>query len=330
MGIAGIVANPASGKDVRRLVARASVFDNQEKQAIVRRVLAGLLAADPDASVLYLNDAHGLVAGALNDVLGCDARHRGRAVVDAETRSARDTEAAGRALAAEHADLVISLGGDGTNRALARGWQAAPLLPISTGTNNVFPLLIEGTVAGAAAGLVTSGQVPLEAVSRQTKVIHVEIDDEAPDIALIDAVLVTEQFVASRAILDPELFVLAVLTVAAPAAVGVTSIGGLLAPLGPGEDAAMVIELGGDTRLNAPIAPGLYREVRITTHRRLGLDEPVEIRGPGILAFDGERERVLDDGQRALLTVRRDGPRLLDPVAALERAAEAGTFRLRS
>ena len=63
MGIAGIVANPASGKDVRRLVARASVFDNQEKQAIVRRVLTGMQATDPDLHVAYLNDAHGIVCG---------------------------------------------------------------------------------------------------------------------------------------------------------------------------------------------------------------------------------------------------------------------------
>ena len=33
----GVVANPASGKDVRRLVARASVFGNREKAAIVAR-----------------------------------------------------------------------------------------------------------------------------------------------------------------------------------------------------------------------------------------------------------------------------------------------------
>ncbi len=31
VGPIGIVCNPASGKDIRRLTARASVFDNQEK-----------------------------------------------------------------------------------------------------------------------------------------------------------------------------------------------------------------------------------------------------------------------------------------------------------
>ena len=40
----GIAANPASGKDIRRLVARASVFDNQEKCSIVARCLVGITA----------------------------------------------------------------------------------------------------------------------------------------------------------------------------------------------------------------------------------------------------------------------------------------------
>ena len=31
---AGLVVNPASGKDVRRLTGKASVFDNREKLAI--------------------------------------------------------------------------------------------------------------------------------------------------------------------------------------------------------------------------------------------------------------------------------------------------------
>ncbi|MFP6817128.1 MAG: hypothetical protein VB949_15870, partial [Pseudomonadales bacterium] len=66
MGTIGIIANPASGKDVRRLVARASVFDNQEKQAIVRRVLVGLVAAGAD-EVAYLDDRHGIVRTALED-----------------------------------------------------------------------------------------------------------------------------------------------------------------------------------------------------------------------------------------------------------------------
>ena len=38
----GIVANPASGRDIRRLVAGASVFGNADKAGMVFRLLAGL------------------------------------------------------------------------------------------------------------------------------------------------------------------------------------------------------------------------------------------------------------------------------------------------
>ena len=40
MGKIAIIANPASGKDIRRLVAHGSVFDNNEKVNIVKRMLS--------------------------------------------------------------------------------------------------------------------------------------------------------------------------------------------------------------------------------------------------------------------------------------------------
>src|SRR4029450_6544768 len=47
----GVVANPASGRDVRRLVTGASVFDDAEKGAMVHRLMAGLGAAGVDRGV---------------------------------------------------------------------------------------------------------------------------------------------------------------------------------------------------------------------------------------------------------------------------------------
>ncbi len=44
------------------------------------------------------------------------------------------------------------LGGDGTNRLVAKKIGNIPLVPISTGTNNAFPINIDPTVAGLAAG----------------------------------------------------------------------------------------------------------------------------------------------------------------------------------
>ena len=44
MPLIGIIPNPASGKDIRRLVVDADGIDNQHKAKIVRRVLRGIAA----------------------------------------------------------------------------------------------------------------------------------------------------------------------------------------------------------------------------------------------------------------------------------------------
>ncbi len=63
----GIIANPASGKDIRRLVAHGSVFDNEEKASIVRRALLGLDAVGVER-VLFMPESFGIVHRALKGV----------------------------------------------------------------------------------------------------------------------------------------------------------------------------------------------------------------------------------------------------------------------
>ena len=98
---------------------------------MVRRCLIGVRAMS-DAPIRYLPDASRLVEAAL-DELGFDAEP----LEIVPTRGALDTTRAACAL--RGATVVITLGGDGTNRAFAKGWLDAPLVPLSTGTNNAFP-----------------------------------------------------------------------------------------------------------------------------------------------------------------------------------------------
>src|SRR3712207_6924287 len=70
----GVVANPASGRDIRRLVAGASVFDNAEKGNMVFRLMVGLAATGvervlmmPAASGLYGSLERNLHANAANE-----------------------------------------------------------------------------------------------------------------------------------------------------------------------------------------------------------------------------------------------------------------------
>ncbi len=323
IGPVGIVANPASGKDIRRLVARASVFDNQEKRAIVRRVLVGAMAAGA-RDFAYLPDTHNISAEAAHEFRN---KANFMEVPITRTASTMDTVYAAEAMHELDCSIVLTLGGDGTNRAFAKGWQDAPLVPISTGTNNVFPGLVEGTVAGAAAGLIATGKIQIEKVSNQVKATTIEIEDEDDDLALVDAVLVQGGFVGARAIWSSDQLTTAVLTRAEASAVGLTAIGGLIKPIKQDQDNALVIQFGpnGDV-VNAPIAPGLYEPVPILSTEIITFGDIIDINGPGVLAFDGERERVLQKGQTAKLQVKRNGPHVVDVHATLNKAAQQGLF----
>jgi hypothetical protein len=322
----GIVANPVSGKDIRRLVANAATSTLQEKYTIVRRAVIG--AAEVGVGQFwFLPEPHRICARAI-ETLNLPSRYD-HVELD-ERYDESDTVRAVAAMRELGCGAVVVLGGDGTNRAAALGWRDIPVVPISTGTNNVFPRFVEATVAGEAAGLVAAGHVSIDEVSRPAKIIDVEIDGEANDLALIDAVLVDERFVGSRALFDPHALRLAVLTRAEPASVGVSSVGGLLSPCSGGDEGGVLVRFapitGARRRLRAPLAPGWYADVGVEECTPLGDSEPVEVVGPGILAFDGERQRVLAPGKRARLRVLRAGPRVIETGSALTLAARRQTF----
>ena len=48
--------------------------------------------------------------------------------------------------------------------------------------------------------------------------------------------------------------------------------------------------------------------------------------GPLLLAFDGERKRRLVDGERVVLSVRADGPWVVDVGTVMALASAGGTY----
>ena len=90
-------------------------------------------------------------------------------------------------------------------------------------------------MAGATAGLVASGRLALEDVSKQAKVIRVETQGHKT-LGLIDAVRLEGDHVGNRMPFDPEMLRDVVLTRAEPAAIGMSPIGGLLLPCGADDD----------------------------------------------------------------------------------------------
>jgi hypothetical protein len=320
----GIIANPLSGRDVRRTAARAGSSGPAEKRNEVARVVIGAVAAGAER-VLVAREPFRVSTGAVES-LRIDAEIE---VLEIEAKlRAEDTVRAAEAMREAGCRAVVVLGGDGTNRAVARTWSDAPLVPLSTGTNNVFPKRVEPTLGGAAAGLVASGQLALEEVSRRAKVVRVEIEGEADDLALVDVALLVNDHVGNLLPFDPSQIRSIVLSRAEPAAVGTSPIGGLLEPSGPCDDWGVAVDLAREGEkarsLLAPIAPGLYRSFPIAAWRRLQLGERVRLEGRGVLAFDGDRERRLAPGQAAHLCVLRDGPHVVDVDRTLALAARSG------
>ena len=201
-----------------------------------------------------------------------------------------------------------------------------PLIPLSTGTNNVFPGARESTIAGLAAAAIATGRVDADAVAPRSKLIEVGLPG-GREIALIDVAVLEGSIVGSRAIWEPATLREIVLTRADPAAVGLAAIGGAITSIGPDDDAGLHVRIGGGgeaRRVRAPLAPGLVRDVSIGAVRRLDMAAIVPVAGPALLAFDGEREVFLAEGQSAQLRLTRAGPPVVDVDACLRAAREAG------
>ena len=58
--------------------------------------------------------------------------------------------------------------------------------------------------------------------------------------------------------------------------------------------------------------------------RRIEFGEVVTFSGPGVIALDGDRDHTLREGEMAYVTVRRDGPRILDVEGIMRWAVGAG------
>ncbi|AKU06794.1 NAD(+)/NADH kinase [Haloferax gibbonsii] len=330
----GLVVNPAAGRDIRRLTGGASVSNNYAKRRTAGCVLAGLTLAD-DVDVLVMPDSTGLADRIVDDA----PDELGVEFVDMTvTASGRDSRTAA-AHFADHADAVVVLGGDGTTRDVAQTIGDVPVVSISTGTNNVVPTPVDGTVAGAAAALVGSGAVPAaEATTRHGTIeVNVARAEQTTVIRGLATVGVLDRpFVGTRAILDPSDIVGGVVSRSSPAEIGLSGIAGGLVTHRPDDPGGVGFRLALDgesgatapTTVRAITVPGRLSTVDVAEHRVLddGEDYAFEV-DRGVVSVDGEREHEVRNGTVRLRPVS-DGPRLVDVESVLERAASDGRFRL--
>ena len=321
-----ICVNPMSGRDVRRLAARATNMTHEAKRDMVARIAAGADMAG--VTDLYVTREPFRIASAALELMELDCRVH---VLEHEiAHDAGDTQRAVEAFLSAGCDTVVTLGGDGTNRALAKATSRVKLVPLSTGTNNVFPQLIEPTVGGVVAGFVATGELPLDTVARRCKLIHLERANGRTDAGVIDAVLLRDDHVGNLLPFDSRRIASMLLTRAEPDAIGMSPIGGYLDPVYDEDDRALFVEMGEHgVRFKAPLSPGLFREVSVARHRRVAFDEVVTFRGPGVLALDGDRDLKLDDGEIVKARVKRDGPIVIDVAAAMRLVVSRGMIARR-
>ena len=323
MSSVGIVANPAAGKDIRRIVAQGRFVPNHEKVNILKRVLVGLDAADVE-HVIFMPDTGSLGQNALAGLnLNLSAEFVSMPVFHEEN----DTSRATKSMRERGVGCIITLGGDGTNRAVAKECRDIPIMPISTGTNNVFPQMMEGTIAGLAAGAVASGNVDLAQTTTRHTRLEVYSEGQLKDIALVDLAVSKERFVGARAIWDittlHELF----LTRSEPISIGLSAIGARLRQVSPQDELGLYIRLGnGPTVVSAPVAPGIVQDIEIAEWKTIETGETgvrVMLR-PSTIALDGERTFSLNSESDIEVRLSLDGPRVVEPDKALEIAVGAG------
>jgi len=326
-GKVGIIANPAAGKDIRRLVAYASLTGNREKIDLVRRIILGIDSTGVD-EILLMPEYSGLCSQALSG-LGSNKLKARPCVLDMHVSGTQDDSSRAMAIMAElGAGCVVTIGGDGTSRAVAKGDRSVPVVALSTGTNNVFPVMVEATIAGIAAGIVACKAVNLTQVVSAHKRVIISQDGEEKDMALVDAVVLDQPFIGARAVWTLTEMKEMVCTRAQPDSIGLSSIGGGICPVSPEDDCGIYIRLGkGKLTVKAAVLPGVIHEVPVLKYRRLKLGEEIPItEKPCLLALDGEREYKVNAEDNVTMRVERDGPRVVDIQKAVKEAAANGFF----
>lgn len=331
MASIGIIANPASGKDIRRLVSYATTIDNNEKVNICKRIV--LAAQGLGVESAYFMPETFMIGYAVKDSLESDGvLSLSLGVLDFEIEAAmEDTVRSARLLEELGVGCIVVLGGDGTSRAAAKGIMKTPMLSISTGTNNVYPAMMEGTVAGMAAAAVALMDEPYSCCIHDKR-ITVRVNGEARDTALIDAVVSDDFYAGAKAIWDPERIRRIVVTRCHPATIGFSAVAGAYRIVEDTEDIGFAVELGAQGEgVLAPIAAGVLTPVHVSASRTLALGEEYRFTAESrcMIALDGEREVRVQPGDEVSMTVERDGPWRVLPRKALQRAAELGMYRLR-
>ena len=328
----GIIANPVSARDIRRIVSHAGNLPINDRANIVLRILTGLWTTGVE-EVLVMPETGGIRAQLLRTIereskMGKFRFPKVTYLKMPVTGTAEDSVEAARQMHDQGVGAIVVLGGDGTSRVVVSGCGNTPIAGVSTGTNNAFPELREPTVTGLAVGLAVTGQVPFEYAFSFNKRLEVTVNDKR-EIALVDVAVVAERYIGARAIWKTDNFRDLFVTFGRPDGIGMSSIIGLLAPLDretpEGRRVRLIPVDQADHVLAAPIAPGLIEDIGIGSVETI---EPNQIYQPsvsvGSFALDGERELTFSEVDAVGIRLQTDAFRTINVLDCMAYAAKHG------
>jgi len=332
----GIIANPVSARDIRRIVANAGNLQIAERVNIVMRLLTTLHGTGVQR-VLMMPDKAGIRAMLTRNLKRENNLHHSFPALEFldmdPTSTVEDTFLAARMMRAAGVRAIIVLGGDGTHRAVVRECSDIPIAGLSTGTNNAFPEMREPTITALAVALYATGRLSGSQALVMNKMLDISINGgQRRDVALVDAVISSDRYVGARALWKTESLHAVYLTFADPEAIGLSAIGGLLQAVGRRDPHGLAVHLGSSTALHrhtlrAPIAPGMVRDVAISDWEPMTPDHPFQVAlAAGIVALDGEREMPFEPGDQVQITLRNNAFPTVDVARCMQTAAREGLF----
>tara|TARA_Y100001958_G_scaffold136983_1_gene109184 strand:- start:18644 stop:19612 length:969 start_codon:yes stop_codon:yes gene_type:complete len=303
----GIIVNPNSGKDIRRLVSNAFVVPQQYKSNELIKLYEGL-------STYGVNKV--FVMPDFSDV-SKRAREKYSNLIDTEILKTKNLDDESTTIESAKQmnnlslDCVIIFGGDGTARLATNYINNTPILAISTGTNNLFPENIDGTIAGIAVGKFINSE-KRESYCRRHKKLDIYFDKNYMDSALVDVVATDIPYVGAKAVWDMESVSEIFINKIRYSGIGFSSIGFSLIKNLKSEE-AIYIKISKNKNkskiLKSPIAPGKIEEIFIDNWKLFKEDEIIKIQtNKGTLALDGERRLEFNNLTKPFVKINKEGP----------------------
>lgn len=325
----GIIVNPFSGKDLRRIISQATAIGHDEKIKKVTRMINGMKSFGIER-VYLMPDSYGL-----NSSIAAITNYEKDTVLSVEVLDfepidqPEDTIKAVEMMKEKGVDCLIVLGGDGTSRLVAKTNLEIPIIPVSTGTNNTYPKFWEGTTVGIAAAYISKNKTE-ENLPPKDKRIDIYINNHFTDIALVDAVVTNIPYVGSKVISSMDEMKEIIVCRSSPESIGFSSIVGTINICEDDDDFGCRLKIGeGEAATLAPTSSGQMVEIRYSDFHQMtiGSEHVTRPDYDGTIALDGERTITFRGGDNLKFIITRNGPRKVDVCEVLCKAVKDNFFK---